>query len=157
MKKIIYRVFVAVFLLIAVSNNVLAAQTEKLSGRIYADPVRNQLPLGNGNAVLSLTVAGLVAMSESPPAMWGFACAGLGIVDKESKSKVDIYCTFIRNDNDQVDIKGTIDENKSAKIKVIGGSGKYEGATGKGTYKAVDASNPNETGQGIIELEIRMK
>ena len=157
MKKIIYRVFVAAFFLMAASSSAFAAQTEKLTGRIYAEPVRTQLPLGNGDAVLNLTVAGLVAMSESPPAMWGFACAGLGIVDKESKSKVDVYCTFIRNDNDQIDIKGTIDENKSAKIKVIGGSGKYEGATGKGTYHVVDASDPKETGQGIIELNIKLK
>ena len=46
---------------------------------------------------------------------------------------------------------------KSGKIKIIGGSGKYAGATGKGKYTAIDASNTKESGNGIIELEIRVK
>ncbi|MCZ6526084.1 MAG: hypothetical protein O6928_05935 [Gammaproteobacteria bacterium] len=157
MINIINRLSVAAFLLMAVTNSVLAAQTEKLSGRMYGESVRSQLPLGNGDAVLSLTASGLVAMSESPPAMYGFACVGMGLVDEESKSKVDIYCTFIRNDEDRFDIKGRMGEDKSAKLKIIGGSGIYEGATGKGTYRPIDSSNPKESGQGIIEHEIRMK
>ena len=50
MNKLLTHLAMAVFLLMTVSINALAAQTEKLVGRIYADSVKSQMPLGNGDA-----------------------------------------------------------------------------------------------------------
>jgi len=145
-------------ILIAISftHIVNAAQTENMSGRIYAQSNRNLLPLGNGDGVQIISTDGVIAMSGEPPTIYGITCAGMGIVDLDGNIDMNVYCTITATGDDVLDILGTLKGDGSGGIKVIGGSGKYEGATGSGSYRPFDEQS-NEQGQGIIELQVRTR
>ena len=144
--------------LIFTHSTVVVAENIKYTGTVYAISVQSLMPLGNGDGVVISEVSGVSAMSGNPPSLFGFNCAGMGIEDAEGKAEIDIYCTFKENDDDSFDLKGTIKQGKG-KLKVIGGSGKYADATGKGTFKRTDGGKPGTTGaaKGIIEVSIRTK
>ncbi len=146
------------FVIIFTQSAVVVAENIKYTGTVYAISVQSLMPLGNGDGVVISEVIGVSAMSGNPPSLFGFNCAGMGLADAEGKANIDIYCTFKENENDSFDIKGKVKQG-TAKLKVIGGSGKFAGATGKGTYKRTDGSKPGSTGaaKGIIEVSIRTK
>jgi len=146
------------FIFIFTQSAVVTAENIKYTGTVYGASVQSLMPLGNGDGVVITEVAGVSAMSGNPPSLFGFTCAGMGIADEEGKGDIDIYCTFKENENDSFDLKGTVKQG-AAKLKVIGGSGKYAGATGKGTYKRTDQAKSGSMGasKGLIEVSIRTK
>ncbi len=152
----IWATILSIFIL--TQSAVVAAENIKYTGTIYATSVQSLMPLGNGDGVVTAEVIGVSAMSGNPPSLFGLACAGMGIEDEEGRGDIDIYCTFKENENDSFDVKGTIKQGKG-KLKVIGGSGKYAGSTGKGTYKRTDQENSGSMGasKGLIEVSIRTK
>ena len=154
MIKQIMRVFTMVLILMLGSNNVIA-QTEILKGRVYVSSTKSLLPLGNGDGVLSLMAVGMAALTEKDlPSIFELACVGMGLEDEESKADIDLYCTFRKNQTDSFDIRGDFIDGSGGTLEIIGGSGKYSGATGSGNYKPIDPSASGEEGQGIIELQI---
>lgn len=138
----------------AISAVVSAGETINMTGRIYADRAVSLMPLANGKGVLGIEVAGVSAMSGEPPVLYAVTCSGLGIVDAEGKATSDVYCTFNENDSNAFDLKGTVVEG-DGKLDVIGGSGRFAGATGNATFKR--ASEKEEPGTGIISVNIKIK
>jgi len=151
MIKFTARILIVLVMMMSM-NTVMAAQ-EKLEGRVYAASVRTLMPLGSGDAVISLNAQGIVAMSGDTPLLFGMNCIGMGLQDSNDKITNNVYCTFKRNDADTFDIKGTVIDGKGD-LNVIGGSGRYAGATGKGNFKRLA---DDEEGMGLIEFNIRTR
>jgi hypothetical protein len=130
-----------------------AADSIEYTGRIYADRSANLLPLANGNGAMTVEVVGVAAMSGNPPSLFKLGCAGLGLVDKEGEATVEVYCTFYESETDAFDLKGKVHKGEGS-FDVIGGSGRFAGATGTAKFKRNEAG---EDGTGIIEVKMRTK
>lgn len=140
-----------VFLLVAAQG--AAAETIELTGRVYADRAANLLPLGNGDGAMTVQASGVVAMSGNPPSLFALGCAGLGLVDKEGEATMDVYCSLTEDGENAFDLKGRVHKGEGT-FDVIGGSGRFAGATGKATYKRLgDASS----GTGVLEVKLKTR
>ena len=131
--------------------NAAMAGTETLTGRVYASVTHNLMPMGNGSAAIVSETVGIVAMGGDSPMVYQLTCVGLGIQDTEDKFTSNLYCTFKHNENDRFDIEGRVKDGKG-NLKVIGGSGRYAGATGKGSYVP---SAEGEEGLGLVKFKIK--
>jgi hypothetical protein len=78
-------------------------------------------------------------------------CVGLGYLPPDGDHAMDFYCTFSANDEDRFDVKGT-DGPKGGTATVIGGSGKWQGATGSGTF--MREASTETTGSSSFQLEL---
>ncbi|MGH8120676.1 MAG: hypothetical protein ACRESK_08690 [Gammaproteobacteria bacterium] len=146
-----------ILVLLVITNNVVAGQTSKHTGTVYATPVKNLMPLGNGDGVLLMQSSGIVAMSGDPPTIHAITCAGMGLEKPDESITSEFFCTLKENDKDSFDIKGKSTDQKDGEMdtgefEVIGGSGKWAGATGKGTFIRVIQSE--EGNKNIFEVEI---
>jgi hypothetical protein len=141
--------------LLLLTAQAAVAESIEYTGRIYADRSANLLPLGNGNGAMTVEAAGIAAMSMSgsAPSVFKLGCAGLGLVDTEGEATMDVYCTFTESDTDAFDLKGKVHKGEGS-FDVIGGSGRFAGATGTAKYKRNEAG---EDGTGVIEVKIRTK
>jgi hypothetical protein len=110
-----------------------AAETSKFTGTTAASVTKSIMRLGNGGSVVRASSSGVAAISTSPPTLLEMNCEGLGLIDGNNSYSADFYCTFKANDTDSFDLKGT-DTPQGGKATVIGGSGKWNGATGSGTF-----------------------
>jgi hypothetical protein len=137
-------------LLILLTNPVIA-ETIKYTGTIHASSVKSLMPLTNGDGVLLLEASGIAALSGNPPAVLAVKCSGMGIVDSESKANTDFYCSFSESEKDGFDIKGTVKEESGA-FDVIGGSGKWAKAKGKGKF--IQIIKTSSGSKNIFEMEI---
>ncbi len=151
----IWAAIVSIFIL--TQSAVVAAENIKYTGTIYAVSNQALMPMGNGDGVVISQVNGVSAMSGNPPSLFGIRCVGMGIIDEESMANIDVYCTFKENETDSFDLKGTIKQGQGD-LKVIGGSGKFSGATGKGTFKRT-GGKPGSAGaaKGIIDVNLKTK
>ena len=129
----------------------VTAETMKYTGTIHASTVKSLMPLANGDGVLLVEASGIAALSGSPPSVLAVKCSGMGIVDAESKAKTDFYCSFIESEKDGFDIKGIIEEETGA-FDVIGGSGKWTKAKGKGKF--VQIIRTAKGSKNVFEMEI---
>jgi hypothetical protein len=116
------------------SSVVSAGETVTYKGMGTYEVMRAVLPLANGGAAVQLSnnIVATITPSES-----GFIfgdCAGLGYLTVEGSYSGDIYCTFTETGDDSFDIKGVV-RGESGGVEIIGGSGKWTGATGKGSIK----------------------
>ena len=146
--------FTGLAFILCLSGNVSAGETTKYTGTLYANPTKSLLPLGNGNGVMLVEASGIAALSGNPPAIFAVICAGMGVVDAESNATTDFYCNMKESEEDSFDIRGSIKEKKGV-FDVIGGSGKWSGATGKGKFDQAMVSD--EGSKNILELEITTK
>ena len=90
---------------------------------------RSLLPLVNGGAALHL-INEVVATIE--PSETGFVygdCASVGYLSPEGEPEINGYCSFRETGEDGFVLK-TQSDLEGGKAKVIGGSGKWAGATG---------------------------
>ena len=131
-----------------------AAETIEYTGRVYADRSANLLPLGSGNGAMTVEAAGVVAMSGNPPSLFKLGCAGLGLVDEEGDATMDVYCTLYEDITDAFDLKGKVSKGEGS-FEVIGGSGRYAGATGTARYKRHD--DASDDGTGVLEVKLQTK
>ena len=136
------------------SNSVYAGQTSKHTGTVYATPVKYLMPLGNGDGVLIMQSAGIVAMSGEPPTIQALSCAGMGLEKPDATTTTDFYCNLKENSEDSFDIKGTIGGEGAGGFDVIGGSGKWAGATGKGEFVRVDESESSKKTVFHVEITV---
>jgi hypothetical protein len=96
--------------------------------------MRALLPLANGGAAIHLShnIVATIDPSES-----GFIfgdCAGLGYLTVEGSYSGTLYCTFTETGDDSFDLK-VVSRDDSGSVEIIGGSGKWADATGKGSVK----------------------
>jgi len=125
----------SILLLCALGAAPLGAQAEtvELSGSLRATVAKTLMPLGNGGSVITASSHGIAAVSTSPPTLMDTNCAGMGYLPAEGEPETEFYCTFSANENDRLDLKGT-DGPGGGTATVIGGSGKWQGATGGGSF-----------------------
>ena len=67
------------FALLCISTSAIAGETTKYTGTVYASPVKHLMPLGNGDAVLAIELAGIIALSDNPPTLATLVCTGMGL------------------------------------------------------------------------------
>jgi hypothetical protein len=111
------------------------------------------MPMANGGTVVTANVTGVGAMitaSVSNPILLKLRCSGLGYTVNNT-GNIEFYCTFMENEVDQFDVKGTETSGETA-ITVIGGSGRWVNATGSGTLKR--ASTGTNSSNTTFELTI---
>ncbi len=128
-----------------------AADTATYTGSASSSVSKTVLPLGNGASVVMATTHGVAAISTNPPTLLEMNCAGMGLLAADDSHRTDFYCTFKENENDSLDVKG-IDGPDGGTATVIGGSGKWQGATGEGTFRRV--SGTESSSSSTFELKI---
>ncbi len=146
---------VFLFALLCISTSVFAGETTKYTGTVYATPVKHLMPLGNGDAVLVIEVSGVIALSDTPPSLGALLCSGMGLQKVDSSVKTDFYCNVKMTDEDSFDLKGVSSESEGkskGSFAVVGGSGKWANATGKGSFKRLVKSDAGT--KTILEVEI---
>ena len=116
------------------SPTVSAGETVTYKGMGTYEVMRALLPLANGGAAIHLShnIVATIDPSES-----GFIfgdCAGLGYLTVEGSYSGALYCTFTETGDDSFDLKA-ITRDESGSVEIIGGSGKWADATGKGSVK----------------------
>jgi len=129
----------------------VTAETMKYTGTIHVSSNKSLMPLANGDGVLQVEAAGIAALSGNPPSILAIKCSGMGIVDSESKAKTDFYCSFQESYEDGFDVKGKIDGD-SGNFSVIGGSGEWAKAKGKGKFLQI-IQTPDGS-KNVFEMEI---
>ena len=145
----------AMTLLVFVAYPLSAAETIKYTGTVFGSPVKHLMPLGNGDAILMIESSGILALSGNPPTLNTVTCSGMGYQTAENKTTTDFYCNIKENDTDSLDLKGRAVEkgNESdGSFNVIGGSGKWKGATGKGKFIRLEKSA--DTNKTFLEMEV---
>ena len=116
------------------SSAVFAGETVTYKGMGTYEVMRAVLPLANGGAAVQLSNNVVATINPSESGFIFGDCAGLGYLTVEGRYSGDIYCTFTETGDDGFDIKGVM-RDKSGSVEIIGGSGKWTGATGKGSIK----------------------
>jgi len=149
---------VFLFALLCISTSAIAGQTTKYIGTVYATPVKHLMPLGNGDAVLIIEVAGIVALSDDPPTLSALTCSGMGIETPDENTSTDFYCNIKANGEDSFDLKGkateTADGQSQGSFDVVGGSGKWANATGKGKFNRLLKTDAGT--KTVLEVEIKV-
>ena len=145
----------AMTLLVFVAFPLSAAETTKYTGTVFASPVKHLMPLSNGDAVLMIESSGIMALSGNPPTINTISCSGMGYQTVDNNTTTDFYCNIKENDSDSLDLKGKATDkgNESdGSFDVIGGSGKWKGASGKGKFIRLEKSaGANKT---FLEIEV---
>ncbi len=116
------------------SPTVFSGETVTYKGLGTYEVMRALLPLANGGAAIHLShnIVATIDPSES-----GFIfgdCAGLGYLTVEGSYSGALYCTFTETGDDSFDLKAVTGDD-SGSDEIIGGSGKWADATGKGSIK----------------------
>ena len=146
------------FALLFITSSAFAGQTAKYTGTVYASPVKHLMPLGNGDAVLIIEVAGIVALSGNPPTMGTLTCSGMGLQKADNNLSTDFYCNIKENGEDSFDLKGkateTADGQSQGSFDVVGGSGKWANATGKGKFNRLMKTDAGT--KTVLEVEIKV-
>ncbi len=147
---------VFLFALLFITTSAFAGQTTKYTGTVYAYPSKHLMPLGNGDAVLIIEIAGIVALSDNPPTLSALSCSGMGLEKADSSTSTDFYCNIKASDEDSFDLKGkaseTADGQSKGSFKVVGGSGKWTNATGKGKFNRILKTDSGT--KTVLEVEI---
>ena len=132
-------------------GSVAAGETVVYKGSGTYTAQKLTMTLGNGDIVFTGWNEGVATISTDPPMLLFGKCMALGIVNAEDHVSKDLYCTFRANDEDSFDINGRSgDEGGTA--DVIGGSGRWAGASGK--VKMTRTSQNEDSGTYQFELEI---
>jgi hypothetical protein len=145
------------FIIVCLSNSAIAGQTTKYTGMVFAAPVKHLMPLGNGDAILITEISGIATLSDNPPSINILICSGMGVVNKESQTTLNFYCSIKASDEDSFDFKGTSTEengNAEGTFDVIGGSGKWAGATGKGKFIRLIKSDAGNKAAFEVEITV---
>ena len=109
------------------------------------------MTLGNGDIIFTGWNEGVATISTDPPMLVFGKCMGLGRITEDNDFSNDVYCTFRANDEDSFDVKARSDA-AGGKGEVIGGSGRWAGATG--TVSMMRTSQREDSGTYEFELDI---
>ena len=95
---------------------------------------RALLPLANGDAVMHLAHDTVATIEPSETGFIYGDCAGIGHMTAAGKYSSQVFCTFTEIQGDGFDVRVQGDK-EGGSVDIIGGSGKWAGATGTGTLK----------------------
>lgn len=130
---------------------VTAGETVTYRGTGTYDATQVLMPLANGDAVLHLTNDTIATIEPSERGFIFGDCAGLGYITADGKLSTESYCTFRESNEDAFDLHNKVKGDKGS-LEVIGGSGKWQGATGTGTVKR----KFTEGDRGTYEYELKI-
>jgi hypothetical protein len=133
--------------------NAGAAETVTFTGVASFVSTSSTLPLANGGAALHLSNEIVATVEESESGILYGDCAGLGYLDAEGQYSVRALCTFAQSETDGFAIEALLEPAAEGKVKVIGGSGRWAGATGDGSLKA----KTSEAYGGSFEYAFRIR
>lgn len=133
-------------------GSALAGETITYRGTGTYRATHSLLPLAHGGAVVHLANETVATIEPSEPGFIFGDCAGLGYMTVDgTMTAVESYCTFRESEQDAFDIHNKVTGDEGM-IEIIGGSGKWKGATGTGTVrrKFLDGK------RGSYEYELKM-
>lgn len=115
------------------------ADTTSYAGTMETYPVKRVMPLGSGDSVISGAadgVATIVVTTGGTPVLLSVICSGLGLLGEDTLKHLDFYCSFTADDDNSFDVHGREDAS-GFKAAIIGGSGRWKGATGTASFERV--------------------
>jgi hypothetical protein len=116
-----------------------AGETTAYSGTSRTVVSKSALPLGNGDSVVTAVSRGVAALSSTPPMLLEMNCVGLGLLGAQESYAADFYCSLKADAENVLDLKGS-EGTPGSQFTVLGGSGRWKGATGQGTFKRQTSS-----------------
>lgn len=136
--------------LVCSSGMVLAASTTvKGKGTYFVQ--RELMPLADGGAVIHTTASTVASSDSSEGGVLFGECAGLSHLSSEGKAKSRIYCNFTESGKDVFVVEADV-SIEGGDVRVIGGSGKFSGATGTGMLKRTG----EDGGKGTYDYEFNI-
>jgi len=144
-------------LTVAMALSIAGAQAASMTftGSAKTSSSQVQMPLANGATVVTANATGFAAMtgdSAKAPLLLTLRCSGLGYAMNDEAGSIELYCTFMENDVDQFDVKGT-EQSGETVITVIGGSGRWANAKGTGSLKRTATSVNSSTSTFNLTIE----
>ena len=133
------------------SAGLAAAETMTVTGKGTYFVNRELMPLADGSAAIHVAATTVVSAEPSASGVMFGECAGLAHLAADSTYKSRMYCNFTENGTDTFAIQGDMTP-EGGQVLVIGGSGRYKGATGNGKLKALG----EEGGQGRYSYEFQI-
>lgn len=94
---------------------------------------RALLPLANGGAALQLSHDTVATVQPSASGFMHGQCAGLGYLSPGGEATVNAICTFNLTQADGFVIRLDAGPQAQGRVEVLGGRGKFEGASGTGS------------------------
>ncbi len=128
-----------------------SAATTTLSGKGTYFVNRDLLPLANGGAALHIKATTVVSAEPSESGIMFGECAGLAHLAEDATYRSRLYCNFTENGDDSFSIQAD-NGMDGGEVTVIGGKGRYKGATGSGTLKPLG----EDGGQGRYSYEFKI-
>lgn len=135
MRTVTRSVFVSALASALVCGVAAAGETVTYKGAGTFVATRVALPLASGGAAIHLSNDVVATIEPSPIGFMRGDCAGLGYLSANGEYSVEAYCTFAESAADAFDIKAMVKPEAGGVVEVIGGIGKWAGATGSGTLK----------------------
>ncbi len=138
-------------LLVCASTAAAETVTYTGSGSIRSND--SVMPLNNGDSVITSTGSGVAAISTIPPSVMQVRCTGMGVMKSDSDFGMVSYCAMVdvTDSSHGVDLKG-IESPDGLAVEIVGGSGKWKGATGTGSVQSVSMGQDSSTFTFEIEV-----
>ncbi len=133
---------VATALIGASDAAIAAATTIKGKGTYFVQ--RELMPLVDGGAVVHTTASTVASSDASDGGVLFGECAGIAHLSSEGKAKGRVYCNFSEGGKDAFVVEADM-RLEGGDVRIIGGSGKFDGATGSGMLKRTGESGGSGT------------
>jgi len=122
-------------------EDVSAGETVTYRGVGTFVAIRSTLPLANGGAAFQLANDVVATIEPSESGVLYGDCAVLGYAEAGGEYSARAFCTFAETEADGFVIDASIEPGVGGTVKIIGGSGKWAGASGDGTLEAKSADS----------------
>ena len=130
----------------------VSAATTTVNGQGTYFVSRDLLPLANGGAAVHIKATTVVSAQPSDSGLMFGECAGLAHLAEGESYRSRLYCNFTENGSDGFTIQAD-NGLEGGEVTVIGGSGRFEGATGSGSLKAL---GEEDGGRGRYSYEFKI-
>jgi hypothetical protein len=140
-KEILYILMVVLGTGGVATGDVMAGETVTYRGVGTFIANRSTLPLANGGAAFQLANDVVATIEPSESGVLYGDCAGLGYAGAEGAYSARAFCTFAETETDGFAIDVKVEPGVGGSVKIIGGSGKWAGASGEGTLESKDTDD----------------
>lgn len=101
---------------------------------IYGESTETLTALPTGDTVILERTTLVLTSEESPQGGLEGKCLGLGLRTAANGYRGEFFCLLSETEDDSLVLKASRTGGKGT-IEIVGGSGKWQGATGSGSYK----------------------
>ena len=138
----------AVPMTLVLYGSAVAGETITYKGTGTYTAVKNLMPLAGGGAAVHMSFNTVATIRPSESGFMFGSCIGLAYLGADESYAANMLCTFTETGEDGFDIRG-LGDGQTGKVEIIGGSGKWAGATGTGTFARMWTDGP----RGSYEYE----